>query len=106
MTDWDAILNEAEQLAGWLLRQNVDLAEAEKLLHYFSHKGFDSVAISKYLAQMSQNPPPRSRRSLLHFRSLNEIWDNWQTTLEKQDKARAWGWAVRNARAEMYSTHQ
>ncbi len=99
MTDWDAILAEAEQLAGWLLGYNVDLAEASKLLDYFVYKGYDSAAVGRYLTKMSENPPPRSRRSQMHFQNLKQIWDGWRTNLNGQDKARAWGWAVRNARA-------
>lgn len=98
MTDWDAILTEAERLANWLLQQNVDLAEAAKLLDYFVYKDCDSAAVGRYLAAMSQNPPPRSRRSQVHFRNLKQIWDNWKTNLQGEDKVRAWGWAVREAR--------
>jgi hypothetical protein len=98
MTDWDAILTEADQLAGRLIRQNVDLAEAARLLDYFVYKDCDSAAVSKYLAQMSQSPPPRSRRSQMHFRNLRQIWDGWRTQLKGEDKARTWGWAVREAR--------
>jgi len=98
MPDWDAIMSEAERLANWFLHRNVDLAEAQKLLEYFARKDFDSDAVSKYLDAMSQNPPPRSKRSQKHFRNLKQIWDEWQTSLEGQDKARAWGWGVREAR--------
>jgi len=98
MSNWDAILDEAERLSNQLLQQNVDLAEAQKLLDYFVYKGYDSAAVSKYLAQMSQNPPPRSKRSQEHFQNLKRIWNNWLTNLEGENKAQAWGWAVRKAK--------
>lgn len=100
MTDWEKIIAEAEQVADRLLRQNVDLAEAEKLLEYFVKHECRSEAVSKYLVAMSQNPPPRSRRSQSHYRSLREIWEQWRTSLKYEDKARAWGWAVRNAKVK------
>lgn len=103
MPNWDAILNEAERLAESLLKQNVDLSEAEKLLHYFVYKGCDSTAISKYLSEMSENPPPRSRRSQMYFSGLKRIWEGWKTDLGPEDKARAWGWAVRQVRAKRSS---
>lgn len=99
MPNWDAIMDEAERLADQLLKQGVDLAEAEKLLHYFAYKDFSSRAVSEYLTEMSQNPPPRSKRSQIHFRNLKQIWDSWRTNLEPADKARAWGWAVREVKA-------
>jgi len=100
MPDWDAILGEAEQLAESLLQSKVDLSEAEKLLGYFVCRNYDSRAVSQYLDMMSKNPPPRSKRSQLYFRSLKQIWDGWHTNLTGMDKARAWGWAVRIAKAQ------
>jgi len=100
MVDWETIMKEAQWLATQFLRLNVDLAEAEKLLDYFAYKDFDSGAVSKYLDLMSQNPPPRSKRSQKHFSNLKQIWDDWRTKLGGRDKARAWGWGVREARAK------
>lgn len=98
-SDWNEILKEAEKIANQLLQRKVDLAEAEKLLAYFVHRDCVSEDVSDYLDEMSNNPPPRSRRSQSHFRNLQQIWGNWNPKLEFEDKARAWGWGVRNARA-------
>lgn len=100
MSNWEEILKEADTLANQLLQRKVDLAEAEKLLAYFVHRDCISEDVSDYLDEMSRNPPPRSRRSRDHFRNLQAIWDGWRTKLEYEEKARAWGWAVRNARAK------
>jgi len=100
MPDWDAIMDEAERLAGLLQQKQIDLSEAEKLLGYFVYKNYDPAAVSRYLDIMSENPPPRSKRSQLYFRSLKEIWSGWRTDLAGADKARAWGWAVRIARTQ------
>lgn len=99
MTNWDQILQEADRIANQLLQRKVDLAEAEKLLAYFVHRDCDTEDVTDYLNEMSRNPPPRSRRSRDHFQNLKAIWDTWQTKLEYEDKARAWGWAVRKAKA-------
>lgn len=104
MTDWKKVMDDAEQIAARLLSQKVDLAEAEKLLEYFAKHEYRSEDVGKYLALMSQNPPPRSRRSQGHYRSLREIWEQWRTSLKFEDKARAWGWAVRIARTKRYSS--
>jgi hypothetical protein len=102
MTDWNQVMADAEQIAARLLSQKVDLAEAEKLLEYFVKHEYRSEDVSKYLAVMSQNPPPRSRRSQTHYRNLREIWEQWRTLLKHEDKARAWGWAVRTAKAKRW----
>ncbi len=99
MIDWDTILDEAETLAEQLASRNVDLSEAEGVLKYLVYKRYDSSAVSKYLSYMSESPPPRSHRSLMHFRNLKHIWDGWETNLRDRNKARAWGWAVRVARS-------
>lgn len=85
MASRKAIAEAGKQVLG----ENVDLAEAEKLLDYFVHRDFDSAAVNKYLSLMSESPPPRSRRSQLHFKNLKQIWDGWKPSLEREDKARA-----------------
>jgi hypothetical protein len=98
MSDWIEIMKEADKIASQLLQRKVDLAEAEKVLTYYVYRDCISDDVGQYLHEMAQNPPPRSRRSQAHFRNLEAIWINWHTRLEREDKARAWGWAVRNAR--------
>jgi len=98
MNHWDTILDEAERLAMQLHRLEVDLAEAEKAGDYYVIQGYDDTAMSRYLKLMAERPPLRSRRSQRHFRNLWTIWRGWQTTLQGQDKARAWGWGVRMAK--------
>jgi len=99
MTDWEAIMREAERLAAQFRRLGVDLAEAEKVGDYYVYKGCDDQAMLRYLEMMAEDPPPRSRRSQRHFKNLGDIWRSWQPSLSKLDKARAWGWGVRIAKA-------
>ena len=99
MTDWEAIMREAERLAKQFRRLGVDLAEAEKVGDYYVYKGCDDQAMLRYLEMMAKNPPPRSRRSQRHFKNLWDIWRSWQPSLSGLDKARAWGWGVRIAKA-------
>jgi hypothetical protein len=98
MTDWDAILNEAERLAMQFRRLEVDLSEAEKVGDYYVYKGCDDDAMARYLELIAKSPPPRSRRSQRHFKNLWDIWRNWHPSLSTPDKARAWGWGVRIAK--------
>ncbi len=100
MTDWNTVIQEAERLAEQLVRFDVDLAEAAKLGDYFIAKAYDREAVRRYLQALSQNPPPRSRRSQGHFRNLKQIWEGWRSNLPSPDQARAWGWAVRQARVK------
>lgn len=99
MSDWDAILKEAEWLAKQFLQLEVDLAEAEKAGDYYVSKQYSDAAMARYLQLMAQNPPPRSRRSQRHFQNLWDIWQRWHPSLQGADKARAWGWGVRMAKA-------
>ncbi|HXF69655.1 MAG TPA: hypothetical protein VNK89_07590 [Thermoflexus sp.] len=99
MSDWDAILKEAEWLAEQFLRLEVDLAEAEKAGDYYVSKRYSDAAMAQYLQLMAQNPPPRSRHSQCHFQNLWNIWQQWNPSLQGEDKARAWGWGVRMAKA-------
>ncbi|HIC92889.1 MAG TPA: hypothetical protein EYP09_01370 [Anaerolineae bacterium] len=99
MTDWEAILREAERLATQFRRLEVDLAEAEKIGDYYVYKEYNEGAMLHYLEMMARNPPPRSRRSQRHFKSLWDIWQSWQPSLPGPDKAKAWGWGVRIAKA-------
>lgn len=101
MPDWKAIMDEAERLANSLIALNVDLSEAGRLSDYFIYKSYNSQAVSEYLKAMSENPPPRSRRSQMHFKNLRQIWDGWKSSLsDPKDKAIAWGWGVKKARAK------
>jgi len=99
MADWETIMAEAERLATQFRRLGVDLAEAEKVGDYYVYKGHDEEAMLHYLEMMAKNPPPRSRRSQRHFKNLWDIWRSWQPSLSRLDKARAWGWGVRIAKA-------
>ena len=99
MSDWDAILDEAQRLAQDLRQRGVDLAEAQKAGDYYVYKNCDDEAMGRYLERMANNPPSRSRRSQRHFKNLWDIWRTWRTPLPAKDKARAWGWGLREARA-------
>jgi hypothetical protein len=99
MSDWDIILGEAERLAIQFRRLGVDLSEAEKVGDYYIHKNYSDKAMGRYLELMAKSPPPRSRRSQGHFKNLWDIWRTWDTNLAGKDKARAWGWGVRIAKA-------
>lgn len=100
MSNWDRISIEAETVAQALQRAEVDLAEAEKAGDYFVDHKCDEGQMIRYLNLLAQNPPIRSKRSLRHYRNIRDIWTKWRTSLGGQDKARAWGWAVRLAKAE------
>ncbi|GIW89776.1 MAG: hypothetical protein KatS3mg109_0208 [Pirellulaceae bacterium] len=100
MSDWDVIMQEAERVAGELRRLAVDLAEAEKVGDYFIGHGYNEEQMKRYLELLATNPPVRSRRSQGHYRNLRDIWQRWRTSLAGVDKARAWGWGVRLAKAE------
>ena len=100
MSDWERIMSEAEQLAAALRRQGVDLAEAEKAGDYFIGHQYDESSMMEYLALLATNPPQRSQRSQRHYQWIRDIWEGWRTQLRDKDKARAWGWGVRLAKAE------
>jgi hypothetical protein len=97
--DWDLLMKEAEDMAGRLKQMGVDLNEAEKVLTYYLYKGCDERAMSRYLELMATNPPLRSKKTQIHYRGVRSLWMSWRTGLRGLDKARAWGWAVRLARA-------
>ena len=99
MSDWDAILDEAERLARQFRQRQMDLSEAEKVGDYYVHKEYSDEAMARYLELMARNPPPRSRRSQRHFKNLWDIWRTWYPNLVGKDKARSWGWGVRMAKA-------
>lgn len=99
MEKWDQIHKEAAALADSLVRLDVDLSEAHKLVEYYKSKNYDDRATALYLSQMSTNPPPRSRRSRQHFQNMSSVWSGWRTQLKGHDKAAVWGWAVRLAKS-------
>lgn len=96
--DWDTLMKEAEDMADRLRQTGVDLNEAEKALTYYLHKNCDERAMSRYLELMATNPPLRSKRTQVHYRTIRSLWMSWRTGLRGLDKAGAWGWAVRLAR--------
>ncbi|MGB9886320.1 MAG: hypothetical protein ACPLRW_04905 [Moorellales bacterium] len=96
--DWDALMEEAEELAVRLKQTGVDLNEAEKVLGYYLYKNCDEKAMSRYLELMATSPPLRSKKTQVHYRTIRSLWMSWRTGLRGADKARAWGWAVRLAR--------
>lgn len=100
MTDWDTICKEGERLAQELLSMDVDLSEAQKLGDYFRFKLWNEEAVKRYMNDMATNPPIRSRRSKTHHENICNIWDGWSTQLKGEDKARAWGIAIRTAKAK------
>jgi hypothetical protein len=100
MSTWDDIQNEAEWLAQQFRQRNVDLAEATKAGNYYTSKDYDNKAFARFLELMAKNPPPRSRRSQQHFKNLWDIWRSWKPSLMEKDKAYAWAWGVRLAKAK------
>lgn len=100
MPTWDAIMKEAKRLANMLRPAEIDLNEAEKALGYYLFKGCDEEAMTRYLKEMANNPPPRSRRTQNYYREISRIWQEWskQCQLTGIDKARAWGWGIRMAK--------
>jgi hypothetical protein len=99
MIDWEPIVAEGEKVARQLLRLQVDLSEAEKAGDYFIGHGYVEAEMAHYLRLLASNPPARSQRSKAHYEGIRDIWDGWRTTLHGADKARAWGWGVRLAKA-------
>lgn len=99
MSDWDLIMVEAERLARDLRQHGVDLSEAEKAGDYFISQDYDDGKMARYLDLLVTHPPVRSKRSLRHYQGIRTIWRGWRPRLEREDKARAWGWGVRLAKA-------
>ncbi|RDV83580.1 hypothetical protein [Ammonifex thiophilus] len=97
--DWEIITREAEGMARRFKQNGVDLNEAKKVLDYYVYKRFDEEALVRYLQIMAFNPPPRSKRTQRYYQKLYDLWLNWNTGLKGRDKARAWGWAIRLAKA-------
>jgi len=99
-TDWDKVLDAAELLSRQFVRDQVDLAEAEKAGDYYVRRKCDPAAMVKYLHEMATNPPPRSRRTQRQYAALERAFSAWRPEgLGPDDRARAWGWAVRLAKA-------
>lgn len=99
MLDWDTIMSDAEMIKNKLLLLNVNLSEAQKLGSYFNYKKYDEQSLKRYLRTMANNPPPRSKRTKRHYRGLQQIWREWRTNLQGEEKAIAWGWGVKLAHA-------
>ncbi|ACX52123.1 hypothetical protein Adeg_0988 [Ammonifex degensii KC4] len=97
--DWEIILREAEGMARCFKQNGVDLNEAKKVLDYYVYKRFDEEAMACYLQTMASNPPLRSKKTQGYYQKLRDLWLNWNTGLKGRDKARAWGWAIRLAKA-------
>lgn len=100
MIPWNEICIEGERLAKLLIKQEVDLSEAQKAGDYYRFKGWDEAAMKKYLSEMDKNPPVRSNRSQRHYSNIHKIWTGWQTNLQGVNKARAWVIAIRTAKAK------
>lgn len=100
MKDWNRIALESEGLARQLRQNNVDLAEAEKAGDYFIDHDYSEKQMQRYLTLLAEDPPVRSKRSKQHYNNIRKIWLGWRTALIGADKACAWGWGVRLAKAE------
>lgn len=96
--DWDRIMEEAEKVANQLIRRDVDLDEAQKLLDFYVQNRFNEDLTRRYLEMMADNPPPRSKKSPGYFRGLRDIWKLWRPEISPRQKAMAWGWGVRLAK--------
>ena len=111
---WDKIMEAAEHLSNKIREMTKEykdekqiksfLGEAEKSLQYYVFKKYDDTAMERYLKEMAENPPPRSKRTQGHYRELYRIWQQWSPQcvrdgLDGMDKARAWNWGIRMARS-------
>ena len=107
---WDKIMEAAELLSEEMLgaaeeykkrEKESFLGEIEKSLQYYIFKEYDETAMNRYLKEMAENPPPRSKRTQGYYRELYRIWRKWspQCGLNGVDKARAWSWGIRMARS-------
>ncbi|MCD6508616.1 hypothetical protein J7M22_18600 [Candidatus Poribacteria bacterium] len=92
-------MREAEKVANQLVRRDVDLSEAEKMLDIYVQSDYNEEMIRRYLDTMAKNPPPRSKQSQRYFRGMRDIWNMWKPELGGKEKAMAWGWGVRIAKA-------
>jgi len=110
---WDKIMEAAELLSEEMLsaareykdRQNKEsfLDEAKKSLQYYIFKEYDETAMNRYLKEMAENPPPRSKQTQGYYKKIRHIWQQWSPKcgLTGIDKARAWGWGVRIAKSRL-----
>jgi dsDNA-binding SOS-regulon protein len=101
---WDKIMEAAKRLENLLRRADVDFNEAQKAIGYYLFKGCDDSAMERYLKEMAENPPPRSKQTRNHYQKIYRIWQEWSRHcksegLEGVDMARAWGWGVRIAKS-------
>jgi dsDNA-binding SOS-regulon protein len=101
---WDKIMEAAKRLENLLRRADVDFNEAQKAIGYYLFKGCDDTAMERYLKEMAENPPPRSKQTRNHYQKIYRIWQEWSRHcksegLEGVDMARAWGWGVRIAKS-------
>jgi hypothetical protein len=67
---WDKIMEAAKRLENLLRRADVDFNEAQKAIGYYLFKGCDDSAMERYLKEMAENPPPRSKRTQGYYREL------------------------------------
>ena len=110
---WDKIMEAAELLSEEMLgaaeeykkweRQKSFLGETEKSLQYYIFKEYDETAMNRYLKEMAENPPPRSKQTQGYYKKIRHIWQQWSPKcgLTGIDKARAWGWGVRIAKSRL-----
>ena len=108
---WDKIMEAAELLSEEMLgaaeeykkweRKKSFLGETEKSLQYYIFKEYDETAMNRYLKEMAENPPPRSKQTQGYYKKIRHIWQQWSPKcgLTGIDKARAWGWGIRMARS-------
>ncbi len=99
MIDWEVIMADAEQIAREFRQHSVDLNEAEKAGDFYLTTNCDDAEMARYLELLATDPPERSKQSLRHYLGIRRIWENWNTSLEQTDKARAWLWGVRLAKS-------
>lgn len=101
-TKLDQIMQVAEKVAAELVQLRVDLGEAQKAGDYFRWQEYDERAMARYLDTLAEHPPPRSQRTKRQYQGIREVWSRWNTNLQRDDKARAWGWAVRLAKTGVF----
>ena len=110
---WDKIMDAAEHLSNKIREMTKEykdekriksfLGEAEKSLQYYIFKEYDETAMNRYLKEMAENPPPRSKQTQGYYKKIRHIWQQWSPKcgLTGIDKARAWGWGIRIAKSRL-----
>ncbi len=98
--DWERIVTEGRRLAHLIPQDRVNPSESEAGLEYYISTGFNDEKLAKFLDLMISNPPRRSRRTRGYYENLKRaLLHTWNTSLTGEEKAMAWGWAIRTVKS-------